>query len=599
MFQPQPTPFASYAPYGINIANAEIPEYTFEPTPLAQFGAGAGAGAGHAGGGTGPSPAGGGPTAADIFTSPIFQSHNSGLITANHNNHNNNSHNNNSNNSNTNNIPYNPISVNHHHPPHNHHRSHRNHRNIKMEPQPPPSDLAQQEAAARDYKPQLEGPLVGEKKPSSAIAEEYAKADATYVAKTMALPQTYSHYRPIQGDGNCGWRAIAFAYFETLVQYGDINQLQGELARLTSLNNFIQNVGGHSRWLFEDIVTETFDLFNEIITALSNGHPALGLVMAKFNDPSSSQSIVYHQRLLASSWLKGNYAQYEPWIAGGVEHYIQDTIMPVDREIDHIGVVLLCDVLLKPANMVLEIAYLDRSEGIEVNVHRMPEEANGQDPAVLGPIIYLLYRPGHYDILYRNSIIRPPPIPPAPTTLQINRATSFTHHNEIESTMPSLQGDFTLDLTALGMLPGFEPAPSMSPLASPPAAPSPMTDPYAPSPQSPWLPQHFPDGIPAAPPPQQQPSPPQQQATTPMTIHPLRFSKYNFPDLVETNSFHEPAFTTNTFKNSHFNVAHYNNMNFQPEMYRPDAEEEIPTGKGGGRKRSSDSSTVIKKEHRG
>ncbi|KAI1080622.1 cysteine proteinase [Whalleya microplaca] len=587
MFQPQPTPFASYASYGVNIANAEIPEYAFQPTPLAQFGAGAGAGAGHAGGGTGPSPAGGGPTggptAADVFTSPIFHSHHNSLITANNNNHNNNNNNNN--------LPYNSIAAT---PHHNHHRTHRT---IKMEPQQPPNDLAQQEAAARDYKPQLEGPLVGERKPSNVIAEEYAKADATYVAKTLALPQTYSHYRPIQGDGNCGWRAIAFAYFETLVRCRDINQLQGELARLTSLNNYIENVGGHSPWLFEDMVSETFDLFNEVIAAVSSGHDALGLVMAKFNDASSSQSIVYHQRLLASSWLKGNYAQYEPWIAGGVENYIQDTVMPVDREIDHIGVVLLFDVLLKPANMVLEIAYLDRSDGLEVNTHRMPGEAIGQDPNVLGPMIHLLYRPGHYDILYRDSVIQAPPVPPAPTNLQINRAT-FTHHHEIESTMPSLQGDFTLDMTALGMIPGFEPPPSLSPLASPPAAPSPMTDPYAASPQSPWLPQHFPDGMPAAPPPQQQPSPPQQHATTPMTIHPLRFSKYNFPDLVETNTFHEPAFQTNTFKNSHFNVAHYNNMNFQPEMYRPDAEEEIPTGKGGGRKRSSDS-TVIKKEHRG
>jgi ubiquitin thioesterase protein OTUB1 len=70
-----------------------------------------------------------------------------------------------------------------------------------------------------------QGPLVGEKTPSTAITEEYAKADPVYIEKTMvcthvpkqvlrvsrltwykALPQTYSHYRPIQGDGNCGWR---------------------------------------------------------------------------------------------------------------------------------------------------------------------------------------------------------------------------------------------------------------------------------------------------------------------------------------------------------------------------------------------------------
>ncbi|PBP24435.1 peptidase C65 Otubain [Diplocarpon rosae] len=68
------------------------------------------------------------------------------------------------------------------------------------------NDIEAQEAMARDYNPALEGPLVGEKKSSMAIAEEYARADPIYVAKTAALPQNYSHYRPVLGDGNCGWR---------------------------------------------------------------------------------------------------------------------------------------------------------------------------------------------------------------------------------------------------------------------------------------------------------------------------------------------------------------------------------------------------------
>ncbi|KAI1779221.1 cysteine proteinase [Hypoxylon cercidicola] len=567
MFQPQPTPYSTYS-YGIHIANAEVPEYAFQPTPLGQFGTGhAGAGIGSsAGAGVGAGAgAGAGGATADIFASPIF--HPNPLIPANNPNH----------------LSYNSV-------PHQTH----NHRNIKMEPQLP-NDIAQQEAAAREYKPQLPGPSVGDKRPSSIITEEYAKADPTYVAKTMALPHTYSHYRPIKGDGNCGWRAIAFGYFETLARCGDINQAQGELARLASLDSYIENVGGTEPWVYEDMTKEMQDLLNTIITAISNGQDAMPFVMDRFNNNTVSEAIVYYQRLLASSWLKGNFAQYQPWIDTTVEHYIEETINPVGREIDHIGVVLLYDVLLKPAGMVLEIAYLDRSEGHEVNVHRMPEEANGQDPSILGPIIYLLYRPGHYDILYRDSVIQPPPMPPAPTSLQINRV-SFTQQPDIEDTISPLQ-DFSVDMSALAMIPGFA-APDMSPLGSPPAAPSPMSDPYAPSPQSPWMAQSFSDGLAAAPPPAPQPSPPQQQPPTPMTVHPLRFSKYNFPDLVETSVFHEPSFTTNTFKNSHFNVAHYNNMNFQPEMYRPDADDEIPHAKErGGRKRSSEHCAVIKKEN--
>ncbi|KAI6085243.1 cysteine proteinase [Hypoxylon rubiginosum] len=574
MFQPQPTPYSTYGPYGIHIANAEVPEYAFQPTPLGQFGtgnAGAGAGTGSSGvgAGAGAGAGAGGPTAADIFASPIFHNHNPNPLIP----------------TNANHLPYNSV-------PHNHHQSHS--RRIKMEPQHP-NDLAQQEAAAREYKPQLQGPLIGDRRPSTEITEEYAKADPIYVTKTLALPQTYSHYRPVQGDGNCGWRAIAFSYFEILAGCGDINQAQGELSRLTALNGYIENVGGHQAWILEDMVSETFDLLNMIIGAMSNGQDAMPFVMDKFNNAESSQSIVYHMRLLASSWLRGNADQYQPYMDTTVANYIDNTITPVDREIDHLSVMLLFEILLKPAGMVLEIAYLDRSEGHEVNAHRMPEEANGQD--VLNPIIYLLYRPGHYDILYRDSVIQPPPMPPAPTSLQVNRV-SFTQQPEIENTISPLQ-NFSVDMSALAMIPGFA-APELSPLGSPPAAPSPMSDPYAPSPQSPWMAQPFSDGLAAAPPPAPQPSPPQQQPPTPMTEHPLRFSKYNFPDLVETSAFHEPAFTTNTFKNSHFNVAHYNNMNFQPEMYRPDADDEMPHAKErGGRKRSSEHCAVIKKENRG
>ncbi|KAI0172581.1 cysteine proteinase [Hypoxylon sp. FL1284] len=592
MFQPQPTPYSTYAPYGIHVANAEVPEYAFQPTPLAQFGtghAGTGAGAGAGAGATGASSARagvgagavgagagagagagtgagasatGGPT-SDIYASHIFHNPNPlALIPA----------------SNPSHLPFNSIPI----------PIPRQHRNIKMESQP--DDLAQQEAAAREYKPQLQGPLVGDKSPSTVITSEYAKADPTFVAKTMALPQTYSHYRPIQGD------AIAFGYFETLARCADLNQVQAERTRLTSLNNYIENVGGHSTWLFEDMVSETFDLFNTIVTAISSGQDAVQFVVDSFNNTETSQAIVYHQRLLASSWLKGNFAQYEGWLDVSVANYIDHTIMPVNMEIDHVGVALLYDILLKDAGIVLEIAYLDRTEGHEVNVHRMPDEANGQDRDMLGPIIYLLYRPGHYDILYRDTGIQPQPLPPAPTSLQINRV-SFTQQPEIEDTISPLQ-NFSVDMSALAMIPGFA-APEMSPLGSP-SAPSPMTDPYAPSPQSPWMAQSFPDGLAAAPPPAPQPSPPQQQPTTPMTVHPLRFSKYNFPDLVETSSFHEPAFTTNTFKNSHFNVAHYNNMNFQPEMYRPEADDEIPHARErSGRKRSSEHCAVIKKENRG
>ncbi|EXL40637.1 hypothetical protein FOCG_16799 [Fusarium oxysporum f. sp. radicis-lycopersici 26381] len=79
---------------------------------------------------------------------------------------------------------------------------------LKMEDQGQ-HDMAAQQAAAEDYQPVLEGLAVGNKVSSDVITHEYAKADPVYVEKTISLPQTYSHFRPIQGDGNCGWRGMS------------------------------------------------------------------------------------------------------------------------------------------------------------------------------------------------------------------------------------------------------------------------------------------------------------------------------------------------------------------------------------------------------
>ncbi|KAI0440140.1 peptidase C65 Otubain-domain-containing protein [Xylaria telfairii] len=656
MFQPQPTPYLPFPLYpdGLHVANAGIPQYTFASTPLfEQFGGGhvggSTAGNGDGGGRSGPSTAGtfpaatnsnfhgsasgGGPAGmgagvqqqqqpvqqtahvqrlgppATVATSDNsaggYSSSSAGSLHP---------------------CLYNipmavPVPRHHlsqHRQPqlqnqpqqHQHQHQHRQHQHQHQHrhlPQRPhvsdrttihykmeqsleldPNEIAQQEAAARDFEPQLKGPLVGEKVSSQAITEEYARADPIYVAKTMALPQTYSHYRSMQGDGNCGWRAIAFAYFETLVKCGNINLVQSELHRMTELNKYVEEVIGGDPSILELMMEATLLLFNDIITDMSEQNDPMPNLFAKFNDPQTSNCYVYHLRLLAAARLKDNRDEYEPYLDDSIQNYIDKTVMPVNREIDHICVVALHHILLRPTNMVLDIAYLDRSEGTEVNVHRLPEEANGQDPSTLGPIIYLLYRPDHYDILYRDTQVHIAPVPamPAPVELRINRVNSFVPHNQdFEEPVAAMQdASYSMDMSALAMIPGL--ASTLSP--------PPMADPYASSPASSWVSHFTPEVI--SPPPPSQPSP---QAT----VHQLRFSKYNFPNLhemaAESGSTHEPPFTTNTFKNSHFNTAHYNNLNFQPEMYQPDAEEEAPSNgqsKIGGRKRSTEHCPGIKKE---
>lgn len=409
----------------------------------------------------------------------------------------------------------------------------------------------------------------------------YKRGTSPFVDKTLTLT----------------WQiAIGFGYFENLVRFGDVNQLQAESARLAALNDYIEKVGGYSPFIIEDFVEVTLDLFAEIIQAVSQGQDAMPILMDKWNAEDSSSAMIYHLRLLAASWLKGNLTQYEHFITGDANTYCDQWVLPVNKEIDQIAVDLLFNIFLKPANTVLEIAYLDTSPGTEVNIHRWPGEAKDKEPSALGPTIYLLYRPDHYDILYRDAIAPPPPPPAVPTSLQVNRVASFTHQHEIQSTVPSMGSYPNLDMTSLAMIPGFEPT-AFSPLGSPPPI-SPMGSAYSPSPQSTWMPQPFADGLPSAPSPMSsthsapsQPSP-QPQSQDASTLTSLRFSKhmYSVPGGVDSNIYApEPTFqvTTNIFKQSFYNTAHYNNPHFQPEEYMPDQDEDIPTTRTGGRKRSS------------
>ncbi|KAK8008291.1 peptidase C65 Otubain [Apiospora marii] len=604
MFQPMPTPYAapypSFAAY--EVANAQIPEYSFAPTPLGQSFAGGSSssscgGNGHIShhandGGSGGAVAnasvhannnhhhhlnhhlnhpGLSPIAADPVTSPLFHDLPPLTLRQHHDHH----HHRLSPSSNKS-APSAAAAAAHHHrlqnsrsrrqtarPSKNHrHYSRYHNHHIKMEPQ---TDVADQELAASKYQPNLEGPFVGEKVPSQAITEEYAKADPTFVAKTL---------------------------------------LQAELARLRALNDYLETAGGYTPLVTEDFTDVTFELMTDLTQVMTSGADPMPVLMEKFNDEMTSAAIIYHLRLLAASWLKGNFAEYEAFIPGDVNSYCDEWILPVNREIDHLGLVLLFKVLLNPANMVLEIAYLDRSDGDQVNVHRMPDEANGKDAASVEPMIQLLYRPGHYDILYRNggAAIPTSPIPTGPTSVQVNRVTSLSHQHDIrQSSVSSLQDFTTLDMTALAMIPAMGPS-SISPLGSPPTDCSPIADAYTPPPMSPWIASPYSDGLPPTQMvSQQQPSPPQHQDVAPLIspLNSLRFSKYNYPlpGLGESPTSSsptttvEPTFTTSMFKNSHFNTAHYNNPHFQPEEYKPENDEDLqPTSsnssRNGGRKRS-------------
>jgi len=64
------------------------------------------------------------------------------------------------------------------------------------------------------------------------------------------------------------------------------------------------------------------------------------------------------------------------------------------KESDHIHIIALTDAL----GVSIRVEYVDRTGSPDVNHHDFPEDfqVDGQKPQIT-----LLYKPGHYDVLYR------------------------------------------------------------------------------------------------------------------------------------------------------------------------------------------------------
>jgi ubiquitin thioesterase protein OTUB1 len=238
--------------------------------------------------------------------------------------------------------------------------------------------------------------------------------------RPQALAASYSQYRPIKGDGQCGWRgksgclgmkinlksfiAVVFGYFESLL-HQDLAKVASEKARVRSFNDTLVTVG-YEFSMVELFVDETMDLFDSVHQAITSGDRSDRLLLDVFNDENRSNSIVFHfkvclpplkhhtmispdqYQLLTSATMKLNPDQYQPYLEQPVFDYCQSNVDAFGQEIEQISLQALTDGVIAPAQMSVVVMYLDRSEGHEVTSHYLVVNAAPDWPAIT-----LLYRP--------------------------------------------------------------------------------------------------------------------------------------------------------------------------------------------------------------
>ncbi|EEQ35312.1 conserved hypothetical protein [Microsporum canis CBS 113480] len=212
---------------------------------------------------------------------------------------------------------------------------------------------------------------------------EFQKLSNEYEPDLQSLAQTHSHYRIMKGDGN----SVAFGYFENLFALQDEAKVVQELARIKSFNRMFDAVGQQEH-LYEIFVDATEELLNHMIEHIAGDNPDDMFILETFNDEWNSNAIITHFRLMTSAWMQLNSERYEAFLSVPIEQYCSRTIDTVRTEIDEIGLQALVDGVIEASGFDVQILYLDRSQGDEVNAHQLTSQRNGS----LGTI-KLLYRP--------------------------------------------------------------------------------------------------------------------------------------------------------------------------------------------------------------
>ncbi|XP_031099208.1 OVARIAN TUMOR DOMAIN-containing deubiquitinating enzyme 1 [Ipomoea triloba] len=270
------------------------------------------------------------------------------------------------------------------------------------------NDIMQQHSVIRAEEAE-KLPFVGDKEPLLSLEAEYQSGSPILLQKIKVLSEQYASIRRTRGDGNCFFRSFMFAYLEHILESQDQKEVERIKGNVEKCRKTLQSLG-YAEFTFEDFFALFIEQLDSVLqrSEASMSHDEL---LQRSRDQSISDYIVMFFRFVTSGEIKKRSEFFEPFILGlsnaSVEQFCKSSVEPMGEESDHVHITALSDALGVP----IRVVYLDRSScensGVSVNHHDfvpvnhdIPSADNGDSKAPAPPFITLLYRPGHYDILY-------------------------------------------------------------------------------------------------------------------------------------------------------------------------------------------------------
>ena len=241
-------------------------------------------------------------------------------------------------------------------------------------------------------------PLIGPLQDISSIFGEYAN-NKNFLMKICDLfdNRKKTQLRKIRKDGSCFYRGFIFRLAEILISNKNLFSYYKLFEKINKARQMMVNAG------FEPLVFETFEsMFKDFLSGIQSGLINSTNLQQSFDDKEMFDYYVMYLRFVISAYIRTNVATFELYFENEYQllHFCQTEVEPIDSEADQIQIVAMFNYMGIP----LRIFYIDNSSSAKVTCLSLPELDNNSEEEVLKTDgdypIQLLYKPGHYDIVY-------------------------------------------------------------------------------------------------------------------------------------------------------------------------------------------------------
>ena len=230
-------------------------------------------------------------------------------------------------------------------------------------------------------------PLVGDVEPWSNLEEEYTGNEA-FQAHIVSLGKSYGSLRRVRKDGNCFYRAFLFSYLEYLSKKPE--ELATFRKLVSDLAESMVRDGGYQSYIIQDM----HEPFDEVLASLNN--PDFSLQEA-LNEVNYSNYYIAFLRVIVSYQLQKEEEFFQNFIVLGedavsIRDFCSKEVEPMAKESDNIQLIGLA----RAFYVCFRVESCDpRSQWQQLFA---PESDQEQIP-----VLTLLFKPGHYDIIYSKQ----------------------------------------------------------------------------------------------------------------------------------------------------------------------------------------------------